>query len=714
MPAFRTRLFAFSALAILAAACAQHGTRDGDRRAPRYPDAPRSDQVDVLHGVRVEDPFRPLEDPDAPEVRTWIEAENAITNRYLDGIEERKAIRERLTELWNYERYGIPSKKGGRYFWSYNDGLMNQNLIYVADTLDSEPRVLFDPNEFSEDGTVALASYAVNESGELAAYAISRSGSDWREIKVREIATGRDLDDHIEWAKFTGIAWNKAGTGFYYSRYDAPEGGDELEGVNYFQKLWFHRVGTPQSEDVLVYERPDEKEWGFGGSVTDDGRYLIIGVWKGTDERNRVYYLDLESEGAEVVRLLDDFDAAYDFVGNDGPVFWFRTDLDAARGRVIAVDTNAPERTNWKEVIPETDDALRGVSVVGDHFIAQYLKDARSVARVHALDGSHVRDVSMPGIGSAGGFGGDRDDPETFYSFSSYTAPSTIYRYNVKTGERELFREPALSFDSSKYVTEQVFFESKDGTRVPMFLTHKKGLERNGANPTHLYAYGGFNIPITPRFSVDTLVWLEMGGIYAVANLRGGGEYGREWHLAGTKGRKQNVFDDFISAAEWLIDNNYTSTDKLAISGGSNGGLLVGACITQRPDLFGAAVPRVGVLDMLRFHKFTIGWAWVSDYGSPDVKEEFDALYAYSPLHNVHDGTTYPPTLIVTADHDDRVVPAHSFKFAARLQEAQKGSDPILIRIETKAGHGAGKPVSKQIEEAADILGFMVEELGVD
>lgn len=709
-----TILLALASL-VFTAACATPGHDDNDRtrRTPlAYPDAPRSATVDVYHGVEVPDPFRPLEDPDAPETRVWIEAQNAVTTAYLERIEARDRIRSRLTDLWNYERFGLPHKSGGRYFWSYNDGLADQNLIYVADSLDAEPRVLFDPNELSDDGTVALADYEIGRDGKLAAYAISVSGSDWREIKVRDIETGDDLDDHIRWAKFTGIAWKKDGSGFYYSRYDAPTDGDELEGVNYFQKLYFHTIGTPQAEDTLIYERPEHKDWGFSGAVTDDGRYLLISVWQGTDERNRLYYQDLET-GGPVVKLLDDFDASYDPVGNDGSVFWVRTNLDAPLGRVIAIDIDNPGRENWREVIPETTDTLQSVSVVGERLVAQYLKDARSEVRIHKLDGSSARTVELPGVGTAGGFAGKRDDSETFYSFASYTVPTTIYRYDIATGTHSIFRQPEIDFDMSRYVTRQVFYESKDGTRVPMFITHRAGLELDGTNPAHLYGYGGFNIPLPPRFRVETLVWLEMGGIYAVANLRGGGEYGREWHQAGTKLQKQNVFDDFTSAARYLIDSGYTSSEKLAISGGSNGGLLVGACITQNPDLFGAAVPRVGVLDMLRFPKFTIGWAWVSDYGSPEVEEEFRALHAYSPLHNLEAGTEYPPTLIVTADHDDRVVPAHSFKFAAAMQEAQAGSNPVLIRIETKAGHGAGKPVSKQIEEATDILGFMAHELGV-
>ncbi|MCA9253151.1 MAG: S9 family peptidase, partial [Phycisphaerales bacterium] len=471
------------------------------------------------------------------------------------------------------------------------------------------------------------------------------------------------------------------------------------------------RLGTPQSADELVYERPDHKDWGFSGGVTDDGRYLIISVSKGTERKNRLYYKDLSVPGSEVVKLIDVLDAQYAFIDNDGPVFWVRTDLDAPKGRVIAIDTNNPDRSHWKEVIGESEETLRGVGLINDTFVGLYLKDAHSQVRLYNLDGSDAGEVELPGIGSASGFSGKRCDTETFYSYTSFSVPSTIYRYDFETKTSSLYRQPKVNFDPSRYVTKQIFYTSKDGTRVPMFITHKKGLWKLGNNPTLLYGYGGFNIPITPSFNVSNLVWMEMGGVYAVANIRGGGEYGREWHQAGTKLTKQNVFDDFIAAGEWLIANGYTKSEKLAIYGGSNGGLLVGACITQRPDLFGAAIPAVGVMDMLRFKDFTIGWAWMSDYGSVDNKDEFEALYAYSPLHNIKEGTSYPATLITTGDHDDRVVPAHSFKFAATIQAAQAGEAPTLIRIETRAGHGAGKPTTMRIEESADKLAFLCREL---
>jgi prolyl oligopeptidase len=676
-----------------------------------YPKPRRGDQVDDYHGVKVADPYRWLEDTDSTETHAWVEAENKVTFGYLDQIPYRPAIHERLTKLWNYERFGIPEQEGGRYFYDHNSGLQNQSVLLVAESLSAEPRVLLDPNTLSSDGTVALSGRAISDDGKLMAYGTAASGSDWNEWHVRDVDSGKDLPDILHWVKFSGASWTKDDKGFFYSRYDEPKGGASLRDANYFQKLYYHRLGTQQSEDKLIYERSDNKELGFSGSVTDDGHYLIIHVWQGTTPKSRVYYKDLTQPDAQVVRLLDDFDAAYNFVDNDGPVFWFQTDLDAPRGRVLAIDIRHPERSNWKTVIPQGADKLESVGVVNNSFFAGYLKDARTEVRVYDLDGKFLRDVDLPGIGTAGGFGGKRTDKETFYAFTSFVSPATIYRYDPVAGKSAIFRQPKVDFDPGLYETKQVFYNSKDGTRVPMFLTYKKGLKLDGQNPTLLYAYGGFDISLTPAFSVPNLVWLEMGGIYAQANLRGGGEYGEEWHLAGTKLHKQNVFDDFIAAAEWLIANKYTSTPKLAISGRSNGGLLVGACETQRPDLFGATLPGVGVMDMLRFHKFTIGWAWTSDYGSSDDPGEFKALYAYSPLHNIKPGTKYPPTFIVTADHDDRVVPGHSFKFAATMQADQAGAAPVLIRVETKAGHGGGKPISKQIDEVGDEWAFVAWNL---
>ena len=678
-----------------------------------YPKAKTVDQVDDYHGVKVADPYRWLEDTDSADTHAWVEKENKLTFGYLDQIPYRRAIRERMTRLWNYERFTVPQQQSGRYFYQHNNGLQNQNVLLVADSLTAEPRVLLDPNTLSSDGTVALAGTAYTDDGKLLAYGTAASGSDWEEWHVRDVDTGKDLPDLIKWVKFSGASWSKDGKGFYYSRYDEPKG-TAMRDTNYFQKLYYHKLGTPQSEDKLIYERPDNKELGFGGAVTDDGHYLVILVWQGTSPKNRLYYKDLTKPDSEVVKLLDDFDAEYRFIDNDGPVFWIRTDLDAPRGRLIAIDTRHPEKANWKTLVAQTADKLEDVNVVDNLFLLGYLKDAKTEVRVHDLSGKFLRNVDLPGIGTAAGFGGKRKDKETFYSFTSFISPTTIYRYDPATGTSSLFKKPKVDFDATQYETRQVFYNSKDGTRVPMFLTYKKGLKLDGQNPTLLYAYGGFDISLTPGFSIPTVVWLEMGGIYAQPNLRGGGEYGEEWHLAGTKAKKQNVFDDFIAAAEWLIANKYTSTPKLAIRGGSNGGLLVGAVLTQRPDLFGATLPLVGVMDMLRFQKFTIGWAWTSDYGSSDNAEDFKWLYAYSPLHHLKPGAKYPPTMIATADHDDRVVPGHSFKFAASMQADQAGPAPVLIRIETKAGHGAGKPISKVIDQTADEWSFVAYNLGMN
>ncbi len=675
-----------------------------------YPYTPKGDQVDDYHGVQVPDLYRWLEDPDSEETKAWVEAENQVTFDYLNKITVREQIKQRLTQLWDYEKFGLPFKEGDRYFYFKNDGLQNQSVLYTLTSLDAEPKVLIDPNTLSTDGTVALAGFAISEDGKLMAYGLSTSGSDWQEWKVRDVETCLDLPDHLKWIKFSGAAWSHDNQGFFYSRYDEPNEATKLEDINYFQKLFYHQLGKPQSEDVLIYHRPDQKELGFNGGVTEDGRYLIVSVWLGTDPKNLVFYKDLTNPEAQVVELISEFEASYSFIDNDGAVFWFQTDLDAPRGRVIAIDTRNPGE-QWQEVIPQASETLESVGLLNNQFLADYLKDAHTQIQIFDLNGSFVREVSLPGIGSAGGFGGKRYDTETFYSFTSFTAPATIYRYDMVSGESTIFRQPKVDLNPTDYETRQVFYSSKDGTQVPMFITHKKGIQLDGNNPTYLYAYGGFNVSLTPSFSVGNLVWMEMGGVYAVPNLRGGGEYGEEWHQAGKKLNKQNVFDDFIAAAEWLIANGYTSPAKLAIGGGSNGGLLVGACMTQRPDLFGAALPAVGVMDMLRFHKFTIGWAWMSEYGSPDNAEEFNALYSYSPLHNLKPGTSYPATMITTADHDDRVVPAHSFKFAAALQAAHTGSAPVLIRIETKAGHGAGKPTAKIIEEIADRWAFLVQAL---
>ena len=690
-------------------------------RAPRrasarrlaYPPARRLDHVDLLHGVPVPDPYRWLEDLDSPETRAWVTAENRLTFSYLDGIAARPRVRRRLTELWNYEKYGLPIREGGRYFFAKNDGLQNQSAIYTLEQLDGTPELLIDPNGLSADGTIALTSYSVSHDGRAIAYGLSSGGSDWEEWRVRDVESGRDLPDRLSWVKFSTISWTHDGRGFFYSRYDEPEAGERLEQANYFQKLYYHALGEPQSADRLVYERPDHKEWGFQGTVTDDGRYLLIHIWRGTEVENGIFYQDLEDPGSPVRPLLDRFDASYDFLGNEGTLFWFQTDLGAPRGRVIAIDTADPARERWREVLPESAETLESAAILSGRLVAIHLQDAHSRVRIFDLAGRPLQEVELPGLGTVTGFSGRQEDRETFFLFTSFTTPGTVYHYDLDRGASRVFRRPQTTFDPARYETRQVFYESRDGTRVPMFVTARRDLALDGRNPTILYGYGGFDVSLTPTFSVPFLVWMEMGGVYAVANLRGGGEYGVDWHQAGTKLRKQNVFDDYFAAAEWLVASGYTSRERLAASGRSNGGLLVGAALTQRAELFGAAVLGVGVLDMLRFHKFTIGWGWVSDYGSPDDPCEFRALYAYSPYHNLRPGTAYPPTLITTADHDDRVVPAHSFKFTAALQAAQGGEAPVLIRIETRAGHGSGKPTSKQIDAATDELAFLVDALGL-
>ena len=710
----RYALLAAALAAAFGAGPAIGQTCPGNGTPPTYPIAKKVDQTDDYFGTAIADPYRWLEDANSADTKAWVDAENKVTQAYLAQIPQREAIRQRLTQLWNYERYSVPFKEGGRYFYSRNDGLQNQAVLYTMTSPGDTPRLLLDPNTLAADGTVALAGMAVSPDGKLLAYSTAASGSDWNEIRMRDVETGKDLDDHVKWVKFSNTAWTKDGKGFFYSRYDAPQEATKLADVNYFQKVYYHKVGTPQDADVLVFDRPDEKEWGFTANTTDDGRYLVIIVSKGTAHKNRVFYKDLKAPGAPVRPLVDNFDAAYDFVDNVGGVFYFVTDRKAPRQRIVAVDLKKPQEAQWKTIVPERAQTLVTAHLVGNKLIADYLADARSVVSIVDLNGKPVREVALPGIGTVAGFGGKRDDTETFFSFTGFTTPTTIYRLDMARGTTSVFRQPKVRFDPNDYETRQQFYTSRDGTRVPMFIVSKKGLKLDGSNPTYLYGYGGFNVAITPAFSPANLAWMEMGGVYAVANLRGGGEYGEAWHEAGTKLKKQNVFDDFIGAAEWLVANKVTSPAKLAIGGGSNGGLLVGAALTQRPDLFAAAIPQVGVLDMLRFHKFTIGWAWTSDYGSSENPDEFKALVKYSPLHNIKPGTCYPATMITTADHDDRVVPAHSFKFAATAQAAQAGSNPVLIRIDTKAGHGAGKPTSKQIEEVADRWGFLSKTLRMD
>ncbi len=677
-----------------------------------YPKTRTVDQVDDYFGVKVADPYRWLEDDNSAETQAWVEAQNKVTFDYLKTIPQRESIRKRLTELWNYEKYGAPFKRGGKYFYYKNDGLQNQSVLYIASSTTDPGRVFLDPNKLSADGTAALSGSSFTQDGKLMAYGVAYSGSDRTEWRVRNVETGEDLKDFLKPNRQGGIAWLKDNSGFFYSRFPDAEKGKELKSQNFYQKIYFHKLGTPQEDDYVVYERPDNKEYFVGGGVTEDGNWLLIQVGKGTGPQNMVYAKNLTMEKAPIIPIVDKLENDYSFIGNDGSKFYFRTDMGAPRARVVMRDILV-ESGSWKEIVPESAETLQSVDFLNNQFVLNYLKDAYTQIKIVDIGGKFVRDVKLPGIGSAGGFGGDRFDTETFYTFSSYNAPPTIYRYDMKTGKSELFRQAKVLFNPADYVVKQVKYKSKDGTTVPMFIVHKKGIKLDGTNPTLLYGYGGFNISQTPGFSVSRVVWMEMGGVYAVANIRGGAEYGEPWHEAGTKLKKQNVFDDFIAAGEWLIANKYTSNKKLAIQGGSNGGLLVGAVLNQRPDLFGAALPAVGVMDMLRFTKFTIGWAWTSDYGSPEKEDEFKALYAYSPYHNLKPGTKFPAVMVTTADHDDRVFPAHSFKYAAALQAAQAGEAPTLIRIETKAGHGAGKPTAKVIEEAADIYGFLFKNLGM-
>ncbi len=674
--------------------------------------AHKEEIVDEYHGTKVADPYRWLEDPDAPKTLAWVEAQNQHTAQYLQAVPARERISQRLTELWDYPRYSAPYKEGGRYFFSKNDGLQNQAVLYVQQTLDSEPKVVIDPNKFSEDGTAALSNQALSEDGLLLAYGVSQSGSDWQEIKIRTVDTGEDYPEVLQWCRFTSIAWKHDNSGFYYTRF--PESGKlPKEEETYYNRVYWHKLGTPQAEDVLIYERPDFKEWGFNPFITEDGKYLLLVVWNGTDPKNRVYYREVENTGP-FIQLLDAADASYDFIDNAGPIFYFNTDMEAPRGRIIAIDTTHPDRANWQEIIPEQTDVVSHVTVVNKQFVVGYMHDAHHKLKLYELDGSYVRDLELPTIGSIGELSGKRDDSEMFIGFTSFLYPYSIFHYDFKTGEMTLFRGSESNFKADDFEIKQVFYNSKDGTRIPMFLVHKRGLALDGNNPTMLYGYGGFNISLTPSFAVSRLVWLENGGVYAIANLRGGGEYGEDWHQAGILARKQNVFDDFHAAAEWLIDQKYTSSSRLAIMGGSNGGLLVAACEVQRPDLYGAVICAVPVIDMLRYHKFTFGRYWVSDYGNAEADpEHFDFLYAYSPLHNIKEGVAYPPTLIATADTDDRVVPLHAKKFAATLQAAHTGDNPILLRIETKAGHGAGKPTAKQIEEQSDFYAFLFKTLNI-
>ena len=696
------------ALALTSLVWSQNGSLD-------YPKTRRVDHVDVYHGTEVADPYRWLEQDvrESKDVEAWVAEQNKVTFAYLESIPEREAIRKRLTDLWNFERFTHYVKAGGRYYFTKNDGLQNQYVLYRMDSLDDEPQVLLDPNTWSEDGTVALTGSVFSDDGRYVAYGRAESGSDWQTIHVKEIESGRALEDEVKWVKFSTPSWTEDGEGFFYSRFDEPKEGAEFQSLNLNHKVYYHRIGAKQAEDVLVYKRPDHPDWMFGAEATEDGRYLIITAQVGTDSRHRIFYKELDEPYGLPIELIDNFDHEYTFIGNDGHTLYFQTNLDAPRRRLIAIDLRKPECEHWVEIVPEAEETLASVSLIGNLFVVSYLKDASTYVKVYSMDGEFVRDVDLGMIASAQGFEGKRGDTETFYLLSSFTVPPSIYRYDLITGKSTLTRHAKVDFEPDDYEVKQIFYKSKDGTRVPMFLSHKKGIKLDGSNATLLYAYGGFDISLTPYFSITRLAWMEMGGVLAVANLRGGGEYGQAWHKAGTKLNKQNVFDDFIAAAEWLIDKKYTRPTKLAIQGRSNGGLLVGAAMTQSPDLFAACLAGVGVMDMLRFHKFTAGRYWTDDYGSSDNPEEFKALYAYSPYHNLDKGMSYPATLVTAADTDDRVVPSHSFKFISRLQYLQGGKAPVLARIETRAGHGAGKPTSKLIEETADEWAFLVKNLGV-
>lgn len=676
-----------------------------------YPETAKTDVVDTYFGTSVPDPYRWLENDTSAQTAAWVAAQNKVTGEYLSKIPFRGALLRRLTAVADYEKIGAPAKKHGKYYFYKNDGLQNQSVLYVQDSLDGEARVMLDPNKLSADGTVALTGTSFSHDGKYMAYTISRSGSDWTEIYVIDTESGQTLDDHIVWAKFTGAAWH--GDGFYYSAYDAPEAGKEYSNVNENHKIYYHKLGTPQSADRLVYENKAYPKRFYSASVSDDETLLFV-YESGDGAGNALYVKDLTKPDAPLTAMATDMRYQYYPIETINGKTYIFTNYGAPKGRIMAATVAKPALKDWTEVVAEGQSVLSGVQVIGGKLLLTYDKDVANHAYVYSLDGKMEHEVKLPGLGSVG-FSGDKDDRECFFTFTSFTVPGAVYRYDIGQNTYSLLRAPKVGFDADAFVTEQVFYPSKDGTRIPMFLTYKKGLKRDGHNPVYLYGYGGFNISLNPGFSSSRIPFLESGGIYAQANLRGGGEYGEEWHQAGTKMRKQNVFDDFIAAAEWLIKNGYTGKDKIAIVGGSNGGLLVGACMTQRPDLFRVAVPQVGVMDMLRYHKFTIGWNWASDYGtSDDSKEMFEYLKSYSPLHNLKKGTRYPATLVTTADHDDRVVPAHSFKFAATLQECNDGTHPTLIRIDSKAGHGAGKPMSKVLEEQADIYGFIMYNLGMN
>ena len=703
--------FAILGIGFIAAACQnKENKQDMNSEKLNYPISKKVDQVDDYFGNKVADPYRWLEYDTAQDVKAWVEAENKLTFDYLDKIPFRQKIKERLTDIFNYPKYSSPFRAGAYYFFSKNSGLQNQSVIYYQKGLDGKAEVFLDPNTMSADGTAALSLLGFSKDKKYVAYAINQSGSDWQNIYVMEIATKKLLSDKLEWVKFSGAAWK--GNGFYYSRYDAPKNGKELSDKNEFHKIYYHKLGEPQAKDQLIYEDKTKPLRYYGAQTTEDERFLLVYVSEGTDG-TELYAKDLSKNETKFTQLVKGFDDNYSVINNNGDRLLVQTDAGAPNQRVVLMDPQHPEMKNWKDIIPEKPELLQSASTGGMKIFASYLKDVATKVYQYDYKGGLEREIELPALGNAYGFGGDTDDDMCFYGFTSFTYPPTIYRYDMKSGKSTVWQKSEVKFNPEDFETKQVFYTSKDGTKVPMFIVYKKGLVLDGNNPTLLYSYGGFNISLQPSFSTSRIILLENGGVFAMANIRGGGEYGEKWHEAGKLLKKQNVFDDFIGAAEYLIKEKYTSSDKLAIQGGSNGGLLVGACMTQRPDLYRVAFPAVGVLDMLRYHKFTVGWGWAVEYGSSDSLVHFNNLYKYSPLHNVKENMNYPATMVTTADHDDRVVPAHSFKFIATLQEKYKGNNPLLIRVDVKAGHGAGKPTSKIIDEQVDIWSFMFYNMGV-
>lgn len=675
-----------------------------------YPKAPKDSTVDTYFGVKISDPFRPLEADRSKETAEWVAAENKVTNEYLAKIPFRAKLLQRLKEVADYEKVSAPFENNGKWYVFKNNGLQNQSVLYQMNELGGTLHEFLDPNKLSTDGTVALQDISFSKDGKHMAYVISRSGSDWQEIYVKDVATGKLLPDHIEWAKFGGAKW--CGNGFYYSAYDAPEKGKEYSSKNEIHKIYYHKIGTPQSQDVLFYQNPTQPLRFYSVSLNKEETIMFL-YESGAGSGMNLYVRDLRVPNSQFIQMTSNMDLQYNPIGTVGDNIYLLTNDGAPKGRIMVANVHKPGFKDWKELVGETKNVLENAQFAADKLVLSYSKDASTHLYVYSLDGKELNEIKLPTVGRAS-FSGERGQKECFYSFASFTVPGAIYQYDMAQNKSSVYTEPKVKFSLNQYTTEQVFFNSKDGTRVPMFLTYRKGLKRNGKNPVLIYGYGGFNVSLSPNFSSMRIPFLENGGVYVQVNLRGGSEYGEEWHVAGTKMQKQNVFDDFISAAEWLVSNHFTSKEHIAIMGGSNGGLLVGACMTQRPDLFKVCIPQVGVMDMLRYHKFTIGWNWAPDYGtSEDSKAMFDYLRAYSPLHNLKKGVSYPATLVTTADHDDRVVPAHSFKFAATLQECQGGTAPVLIRIDSKAGHGSGKPLAKQLEEQADIYSFIMWNLGM-